>query len=40
MIQYVRQGHVEEGVDAGGIFKEFLNSLIKTVFDPNYGFFV
>jgi len=27
-------------MDAGGIFKEFLNNLCKTAFDPNYGFFV
>lgn len=30
----------EEGADGGGLFKEFLNSLIQTVFNPNYGLFV
>ena len=34
------QGIVEEGQDAGGIFKEFLTQLIKIVFNPNYGLFV
>lgn len=41
MIKYVNHhGLEEEGMDAGGIFKEFLNNLCKTAFDPNYGFFV
>ena len=33
-------GQAEEGVDAGGLFKEFLTNLIDTVFNPNYGIFL
>jgi ubiquitin-protein ligase E3 C len=33
-------GIKEEGQDAGGIFKEFLTQLIKTMFDPSYGLFI
>ncbi|KAI1289304.1 Ubiquitin-protein ligase E3C [Halotydeus destructor] len=29
----------EAGIDGGGIFREFLNELLKTAFDPNRGFF-
>ena len=29
----------EAGIDGGGIFREFLNELLKTGFDPNRGFF-
>lgn len=29
----------EAGIDGGGIFREFLNELLKTCFDPNRGFF-
>jgi hypothetical protein len=29
----------EEGFDAGGLFKEFLNDLSKKVFDPGFGMF-
>ncbi|KAL4492014.1 hypothetical protein ABPG72_008435 [Tetrahymena utriculariae] len=32
-------GNEEKGIDAGGIFKEFINDLSKIVFDPNYGMF-
>jgi ubiquitin-protein ligase E3 C len=32
-------GTEEKGIDAGGIFKEFINDLSKIVFDPNYGMF-
>jgi len=34
------QGILEEGQDAGGLFKEFLTNLIEIVFNPNYGLFV
>ncbi len=34
------QGVREEGADGGGLYKEFLNSLIQIVFNPNYGLFV
>ena len=33
-------GIVEEGMDAGGLFKEFLTDLIDIVFNPNYGLFM
>ncbi|XP_062900489.1 ubiquitin-protein ligase E3C isoform X1 [Mobula hypostoma] len=29
----------EAGIDGGGIFREFLNELLKTGFNPNQGFF-
>lgn len=29
----------EAGIDGGGLFREFLNELLKTAFDPNRGFF-
>jgi len=32
-------GNMEDGIDAGGIFKEFINDLSKIVFNPNYGMF-
>ncbi|KAL2315205.1 Ubiquitin-protein ligase E3 [Schizosaccharomyces pombe] len=32
-------GVVEEGIDGGGLTKEFLTSICKTVFDINYGLF-
>lgn len=30
----------EAGIDGGGIFKEFINEVLKTAFDPNRGFFL
>ncbi|RKP19530.1 hypothetical protein ROZALSC1DRAFT_22210, partial [Rozella allomycis CSF55] len=30
---------VEEGVDGGGLYKEFLNNLLKIALSPNYGLF-
>ncbi len=33
------QGLDEAGIDGGGIFREFMNQLLKTGFDPSYGFF-
>ena len=33
-------GIQEEGMDAGGLFKEFLTDLSKIVFNPNYGLFL
>mmetsp|Transcript_19502 Transcript_19502/g.32480 ORF Transcript_19502/g.32480 Transcript_19502/m.32480 type:complete len:1060 (+) Transcript_19502:112-3291(+) len=39
-VQFVNKLGVEEaGVDGGGVFKEFLNTLCKTVFDSRYGLF-
>lgn len=29
----------EAGIDGGGIFREFMNELLKACFDPNRGFF-
>ena len=33
------QGLDEPGIDGGGVFREFLNELLKTGFDPNHGYF-
>lgn len=30
----------EEGIDGGGVFKEFMNNLLNQALDPNYGLFV
>lgn len=39
-IQLVNAAGLDEaGIDGGGIFREFLNELLKTGFDPNRGFF-
>jgi len=32
-------GQFEEGIDAGGLFKEFLIELSKIIFNPGYGMF-
>lgn len=29
----------EEGIDGGGLTKEFLTKLTERIFDPHYGFF-
>lgn len=40
-IQFINSVGVEEaGIDGGGIFKEFINEVLKTAFDPNRGFFL
>ena len=33
------QGLDEAGIDGGGVFREFMLQLLKTGFDPSYGFF-
>ena len=33
------QGQVEEGIDGGGLFKEFITKLCDKIFDPEYAFF-
>ena len=39
-IQYVDSfGEVEAGVDGGGLFKDFMENLIKEGFDPRIGLF-
>jgi len=39
-VQFVNQfGEAEAGVDGGGLFKDFLYDIVKTAFDPQYGFF-
>ena len=39
-VQLVNAAGLDEaGIDGGGIFREFLNELLKTGFDPNRGFF-
>jgi len=30
----------EMGIDAGGLFKEFMTKLNEKIFDPQYSFFV
>jgi ubiquitin-protein ligase E3 C len=32
-------GMVEDGIDLGGVFKEFLETLAQEAFRPNYGLF-
>jgi hypothetical protein len=32
--------HGEEGIDAGGVRKEFFQLAIRSLFDPSYGMFV
>ncbi|KAK9869663.1 hypothetical protein WA026_003411 [Henosepilachna vigintioctopunctata] len=40
-IQFINNvGLQEAGIDGGGIFKEFINEVLKTAFDPNRGFFL
>lgn len=40
-IQFINNVGLEEaGIDGGGIFKEFLNEVLKTAFDPNRGYFL
>jgi len=29
----------EEGVDGGGLFKEFMTKITEKIFDPQYAFF-
>ena len=39
-IQFINElGEEEAGVDGGGLFKDFLENLITTAFDTQYGFF-
>jgi ubiquitin-protein ligase E3 C len=39
-IQFINVDGLEEaGIDGGGVFKEFLNTLVKAAFDPQYGLF-
>ena len=30
---------IEEGIDGGGLFKEFITQLCDKIFDPEYAFF-
>ncbi|KAF9427442.1 hypothetical protein BGZ94_004884 [Podila epigama] len=40
-IEFVDQyGITEAGIDGGGVFKEFLTSLVHQAFDTNYGLFL
>ncbi|KRT78249.1 hypothetical protein AMK59_6682 [Oryctes borbonicus] len=40
-IQFINNVGLEEaGIDGGGLFKEFINEVLKTAFDPNRGFFL
>jgi ubiquitin-protein ligase E3 C len=39
-IQFIDENYmVEEGVDGGGLFKEFMTKLTEKIFDPHYAFF-
>jgi ubiquitin-protein ligase E3 C len=39
-VQFINEyGRAEDGIDAGGLFKEYLNNLSEVIFDPNYGLF-
>ena len=40
MIRFVDEtGLPEAGIDGGGLFKEFMNALLKSAFDEAYGLF-
>ncbi|GJQ86440.1 hypothetical protein Trydic_g10347 [Trypoxylus dichotomus] len=40
-IQFINNVGLEEaGIDGGGLFKEFINEVLRTAFDPNRGFFL
>ena len=32
-------GQIEEGIDGGGLFKEFITKLCDRIFDPEYAYF-
>lgn len=39
-IQFVDLNYMtEEGIDGGGLFKEFMTKLTEIIFDPQYSFF-
>lgn len=39
-IEFVNeQGMIEQGIDGGGLFKEFLTNICQEAFDPNFGLF-
>jgi ubiquitin-protein ligase E3 C len=39
-ILFVDQNYItEDGVDGGGLFKEFMTKLTERAFDPHYAFF-
>lgn len=39
-ISFVDTNYItEEGVDGGGLFKEFMTKLTEKIFDPQYAFF-
>ena len=41
MIEFIDTfGNPEEGIDGGGLMKEFMTQLTKNMFDPQYGFFI
>ncbi|XP_044750713.1 ubiquitin-protein ligase E3C [Coccinella septempunctata] len=40
-IRFINNVGLEEaGIDGGGLFKEFINEVLKTALDPNRGFFI
>jgi hypothetical protein len=40
-IQFIsEQGIPEDGIDGGGLFKEFMDSFAKVAFHPSYGLFL
>ena len=40
VVHYINQfGEEEEGIDAGGLFKDFWNDLSSRVFNPSFGLF-
>lgn len=40
-IQYIDEhGMREAGIDGGGIFKDYVEELVKHSFNPEYGFFI
>lgn len=37
---YNELGQIEEGIDGGGLFKEFIVKVCDKIFDPEYAFFM
>ena len=39
-IKFINEfGQAEEGIDGGGLFKEFVTKLCDKIFDPEYAYF-
>ena len=39
-IKFINElGQIEDGIDGGGLFKEFITKLCDRIFDPEYAYF-